>query len=300
MPAPHGPGNRESSLRLALTFCLVDLALMGSVAFTSNSVTILGDVLKEATDTLSVLAAFLTVRAVRRSHNHRYAYGVGKLENLVSIGIGGMMVLAALYVTAHSAQHLQKPIKPEGTLPGVVLFGIYAAVSYGIFFRTRAASRAQPSAIMQSQAKLWFAKGTFDALMGSGLLVALLFRESEWAWYIDPIASLVGVCFLLHAAWGMTSSSVPDLLDAAVEESAQIQIMRGLVTHIDAYERILKVRSRRSGPNVYVEIFLEFDPDLRMREVQSRIEAIRDDLESRVSGTQVLICPTSPSAAAVP
>ena len=134
MSAPHGPGNRESSLKLALTFCLIDLALMGSVAFTSNSVTILGDVLKEATDTLSVLAAFLTVRAVRRSANHRYAYGVGKLENLVSIGIGGMMVLAALYVTAHSAQHLQKPIKPEGTLPGVVLFGIYAAVSYGIFF----------------------------------------------------------------------------------------------------------------------------------------------------------------------
>jgi hypothetical protein len=34
--------------------------------------------------------------------------------------------------------------------------------------------------------------------------------------------------------------------------------------------------------------------------VQTRIEAIRDDLESRVSGTQVLICPNSPSATAVP
>jgi hypothetical protein len=99
----HGPGARESSLKLALGFCIIDLALMGTVAFNSNSVTILGDVLKEGTDTLAVLAAFLTVRAVRRSPNHRFAYGIGKLENLVSIGIGGMMVLAALYITAHAA-----------------------------------------------------------------------------------------------------------------------------------------------------------------------------------------------------
>lgn len=295
----HGPGARESSLKLALAFCIIDLALMGTVAFNSNSVTILGDVLKEGTDTLAVLAAFLTVRAVRRSPNHRFAYGIGKLENLVSIGIGGMMVLAALYITAHAAQHLQKPLQPEGTLPGVVLFGIYAVISFAIWVRTRAAARAQPSAIMQSQAKLWFAKGSFDTLMGGGLLVALIFRTHEWAWYIDPIASLVGVCFLLHAAWGMTSSSVPDLLDAAVEETVQIQIMRGLVQHIDAYERILKVRSRRSGPNVYVEIFLEFEPELRMREVQSRIEAIRADLEERVASTQVLICPASPTASVI-
>jgi cation diffusion facilitator family transporter len=295
----HGPGARESSLKLALAFCIIDLALMGTVAFNSNSVTILGDVLKEATDTLAVLAAFLTVRAVRRSPNHRFAYGIGKLENLVSIAIGGMMVLAALYITAHAAQHLQKPLQPEGTLPGVILFGIYAIISFVIWMRTRAAARAQPSAIMQSQAKLWFAKGSFDTLMGGGLLFALLFRADEWAWYIDPIASLVGVCFLLHAAWGMTSSSVPDLLDAAVEETVQIQIMRGLVQHIDAYERILKVRSRRSGPHVYVEIFLEFEPELRMREVQSRIEAIRADLEERVASTQVLICPASPPVAVI-
>jgi hypothetical protein len=75
--ADRGPGARESSLKLALAFCIIDLALMGTVAFNSNSVTILGDVLKEGTDTLAVLAAFLTVRAVRRSPNHRFAYGIG-------------------------------------------------------------------------------------------------------------------------------------------------------------------------------------------------------------------------------
>ena len=84
---------------MALIFCFIDLALMGAAAFNSNSVTILGDLLKETTDTLSVLAAFLTVRAVRRSPGQRFAYGVGKLENLVSVSIGVIMVACALFVT---------------------------------------------------------------------------------------------------------------------------------------------------------------------------------------------------------
>jgi hypothetical protein len=36
-----------------------------------------------------------------------------------------------------------------------------------------------------------------------------------------------------------------------------------------------------------------------MREVQSRIEAIRADLEERVASTQVLICPASPMASVI-
>ena len=86
MSATSSSGTREGSLRLALVVCFFDLCLMGVALMQSNSVTILGDLLKESTDTLSVLAAFLTVRAVRKSPDYRFAYGIGKLENIVYFG----------------------------------------------------------------------------------------------------------------------------------------------------------------------------------------------------------------------
>jgi divalent metal cation (Fe/Co/Zn/Cd) transporter len=101
---------------------------------------------------------------------------------------------------------------------------------------------------------------------------------------------------MIHAAWGMASSSVGDLLDATVEEETQLKIMGELVRHIDDYERIHKVRTRRSGPNMYAEIYLEFDPELRMGEAQRRIDAIGADLRARISGLDVAICPVGPSA----
>lgn len=296
MSATSSSGTREGSLRLALVVCFFDLCLMGVALMQSNSVTILGDLLKESTDTLSVLAAFLTVRAVRKSPDYRFAYGIGKLENIVSVSIGVIMVLCALAVTVKAIDQLEDPEPAHGTHFGIVVFGVYAFISFFISLRARAVLRRQPSAIMESQARLWFSKGAFDAAMGTGLLVALIFSEHEWSWYIDPIASLVGVLFMIHAAWGMASSSVGDLLDATVEEETQLKIMGELVRHIDDYERIHKVRTRRSGPNMYAEIYLEFDPELRMGEAQRRIDAIGADLRARISGLDVAICPVGPSA----
>ena len=296
MSASSHSGTREGNLRLALVFCFIDLCLMGVALTQSNSVTILGDLLKESTDTLSVLAAFLTVRAVRKSPDYRFAYGVGKLENLVSVSIGVIMVLCALAVTVRAVDQLEEPEPAHGTHFGIVIFGVYACISFFISMRSRAVLRRQPSAIMESQARLWFSKGAFDTAMGTGLLVALLFSEHEWSWYIDPIASLVGVLFMLHAAWAMASSSVGDLLDATVEEETQLKIMSELVRHIDDYERIHKVRTRRSGPHMYAEIFLEFDPELRMGEAQRRMDAIAADLRSRINGLDVSVCPVGPAA----
>ena len=102
---------------------------------------------------------------------------------------------------------------------------------------------------------------------------------------------------MVHAAWSMASSSVGDLLDATVEETTQLRILRQLILRLDDYERLHKIRARRSGPRLYVEIFLEFDPLLLMGEVQKRIDAIRQDLESKIPGADVSIRPcTTPPA----
>jgi divalent metal cation (Fe/Co/Zn/Cd) transporter len=179
----------------------------------------------------------------------------------------------------------------EGTIPGICIFALYTFIGYRIYFRTRRVSQQQPSAIMESQARLWFSKASFDAAMCTALLLAYFFRNQTWSWYLDPLASLVGVLFMLHAAWAMTSSSVNDLLDATIEETTQLRILRQLVVHLDDYDRLHKVRTRRSGPRIYVEIFLEFDPLLLMGEVQKRIHKLQQSIGEIIPGADVSIRP---------
>jgi len=78
----------------------------------------------------------------------------------------------------------------------------------------------------------------------------------------------------------------------SLEESTQLVILRELVKHFDDYDELHKVRSRRSGSNVFIEIFMSFDPELKMLEVTERIERLHDTISAIVPGAQVLIIPS--------
>jgi len=290
--------SHERTLLVAVGVCFVDVLLTGGAALASNSLTILSDAFKEGTDFLAMLASYFTLRAVRRSPDERFAYGIGKLENLVSMAIAVMMVACAGLILVQASHAIRFPKPIEGTLPGILIFSTYAVIGFGIFFRNRLELRKRESAILASQAQLWFAKATFDGLMAATLIAEIALREHSWSLYLDPLASLVGVFFLLHAAWSIASSSVGDLLDASLTEHLQLRILRQLVERYDDYDKLHKIRTRRSGSRVYVEVFLEFDAQLLMGEVQRRIDALSELIRTEIPGTEVVIVPSLVAPAA--
>lgn len=290
------PSTRENSLRVAVLVCGIDIALTGYAAWSSNSVTILGSLVKELADFIAMLSAFATFRAVRREPNERFAYGVGKLENLVSVGTGILMFGCSFGILYQAIGAIQDPRPTEGTLPGIMLFSIYSLIGFWLWQRNLRAVRQQSSAILLSQAHLWFSKALYDGLMAVALILALIFKNFAWSAFLDPLASLVGVGFLLLGAWSMASSSVGDLLDSTLEEATKLRIMRHMVEHFVDYSHLYQIRTRRAGPRVYVEVFLQFDPELRMSDVERRIEVLRAEIATSIPGADITICPVMPSA----
>jgi divalent metal cation (Fe/Co/Zn/Cd) transporter len=114
-----------------------------------------------------------------------------------------------------------------------------------------------------------------------------------WSEYIDPAASMVIALSILSATLGIFSSSLYDLLDRTLEEERQIVILAELARHFNDYEELHGIRSRRSGAQVYVEIFLEFDPEKRIGEVQRVIDTLRRDIEAQLQGSSVTIALTT-------
>jgi divalent metal cation (Fe/Co/Zn/Cd) transporter len=107
-------GQAERGLQAALFLSALDVVLMGWAASQSTSLSILADWLKECADGLSVLMSWVTYRLVRGRRRGRYAYGIGKLENLVSLGIAALMLASALFVSYHAWHHLLAPRPVEG------------------------------------------------------------------------------------------------------------------------------------------------------------------------------------------
>jgi ferrous-iron efflux pump FieF len=286
--------NKYKNLKIAALFCLVDIFLTGGAALFSNSLTIMSDFFKEIADFMSVFFALLTLRVIQ-SHkaNEKFSYGIGKLENLASIGVSILMLMSAAFILYQAFGRFQHPEHPQGTLPGIAIFSISAIFSFIMFLRNQKILKTQKSAIVDSQMRLWLSKAWLDGLMATILILSSLLTQYHWSAYLDPLTSLVGVVFLMHGAWKISNSSVHELLDASLEEASQLLIMKKLVEHIDDYESVIKIRTRRSGVQIYIEVFLGFNPNLKMIEVQDKINHLTSAIKSTFEGSEVVVVPSA-------
>lgn len=139
-------------------------------------------------------------------------------------------------------------------------------------------ARAEPSPIIESQWRLYRAKSVANICVILSLIISSTFRGHSWASYVDPAGALIISCFLLLSAYRVVTDSIYDLLDRTLDESLQLVILGELAAFFDDYIALHGIRSRRSGSNVYIEIFMEFDGEKRMSEVQEVINRMRESL----------------------
>lgn len=283
-------GDRERGLKMAALVCLADLCLTGYAAFSSNSLTILSDFLKEGVDLASIVASILAMRFASRDPDVKYAYGTGKMENLASITIAITSALCAAFIAERAAWSMAEPEMPEGTGFGIAVFSAYAVIGFGLYIYNKRLSVAHNSLIISAQARVWFSKALSDAFMAIALGAGMfLSRYTHWAAYIDPIASLAGAASMMYSAWKILSQSVDDLLDATLEESLQLQILRALATHFEDYSHLHDIKARRSGSRIFIELTLEFEADLLMRDVREKAAMLRKTLEKAIPGAEISI-----------
>jgi divalent metal cation (Fe/Co/Zn/Cd) transporter len=150
-----------------------------------------------------------------------------------------------------------------------------------------------PSPIMDSQWRLFRTKALSDFSVLVALILSLGLSGYSWSMYIDPLASFIIAGFLFFSGYRVIASSLPDLLDKTLDEELQIVIVRELAVFFDDYHALHGVRSRHSGSDIYIEIFLEFDGTRKMCEVQATIDRIKSSLEKKITKSSVSIVPTS-------
>jgi cation diffusion facilitator family transporter len=291
--------SREKALRGLFFAGLLDVLLTTTAFLLANSGVLLADFLKTTIELIAITLSWIAIRRVNRGGGKKFEYGLGKLENISSLFVGLVMLLSFLIITANSVHSIIVP----GHIQGIGLWisigsqVIYLGINGGLWLKNKRLSKVAPSPLMDSQTKLFLTRfiGNAFILLSLGLSMAL--SRFSWSEYIDPAASMVIALSILSATLGIFSSSLYDLLDRTLEEERQIVILAELARHFHDYEELHGIRSRRSGAQVYVEIFLEFDPEKKVSEIQQVIDSIRRDIEQKLQGSSVTIALTTEQVA---
>lgn len=270
----------------------VGLTILGLIsALLANSVTLWANAARVGLETAVCLFACYAVWKGKRASTESYNYGLGKLENLTSLAAGLVILATFLIVGWNTIERIRDPIPVIGAGFGIgaLLFSVVFNVwMFGRFLRLR---KVDPSPVTDSQTMVYRNAVVATVLSIVAVATSHFFPDHRWVRYVDPAGAVILCGFLLKSGILLTRRSLDPLLDSALEESAQIEITRQLVLHFESYSQFHRVRTRRSGSHIFIEVFLEFEPALSHGEVVGRMSRLKGSLEASIPGAEVWIVP---------
>jgi cation diffusion facilitator family transporter/anti-anti-sigma factor len=286
----------ERSIFLAI---LADSAISVSmvlVGLFGGSFTIVAEALRAWLMLAIEIFSFVIMRRIHRGVLSNFEFGHGKLEQLASLAIAVGMFGGAIWI-ALGVVSIIAGAKPLGTPFGLALAAMLGAVNtctnVVAWDGMRRAARSGGSVIMRAQLRARVVKLFSSLFVQATMTVAAVSLNDVIVAWADAIGSAFVAGFIVINALEMMRSGLPDLLDRTVEEEIQIAVNRALARHFKDYDRLDRVRSRRAGEQVFIEIALGFDGSLEVGEADRRAEALKTTLneEIRRADISILISP---------
>jgi len=285
--------DKERLVRLAAFSTFFSLIPTAYAAYLSNSVTLLADLLRCIAEFLAIFLSWLVLRKIVSGGGKRFDYGYGKLEELSSLGVAAAMLVAFSGSLLSGFKRLWDPVLLHNPGFGLGLALLSVMGNSFLWRRNYLYTKTSASSLIDSQRRLFRSKAIISLVVVVSLTVSWRFSELAFARYMDPLGSFVIALFLLRSAYLIVSDSMSDLIDCSVEEALQLVILKMLIKHEHEYVGLHAIRSRRSGPAVYIDLLLEFDKQRKMESVQHAIDSIRVELEAQVPGSKVNVIPSS-------
>ena len=297
MKAPVSPitpqqESEERSLRFALVADGLILTLLVVVGVIGGSLTIIAEAIRGILMTAIEFFAFLVVRRIHRGVLADLEYGTGKLEQIANLAIGIGMLGGSIWIVS-KAFAIVAGESAVGTPIGLALAAIAGALNLYVNILAwdgmRRAARAESSLVMLAQLKARVVKLVSSLVVLVTMTVAALSSDDVVVAWADAIGSLFVAVFIFVNAVGMLRSGLPDLLDRSAGPQVRASVERALASHAGDYGRLHRLRSRRSGRVVFIELALGFEPGLTIAEVNRRIEALKELLRREIEHADISV-----------
>lgn len=280
---------KQSSMRSSLLVEASSFLLNLSAALMANSLTLWTNTLRVGLDLLATTFAFAVTRRIARGRDERFDYGLGKWENLSALVNASVMVAAFFYISYLAVHRLRHPAHLEGTGLGIFVLVIFAGLNLWLFERFRKLRKKDPSPVVQAQFVLYRNAATASIFSLVAVLGATLSADERVDMFFDVIGAGVIAVVVFYGMFTLLRQSLSALLDEALEESLQLRAMHALAESFSDYSQLHRVRTRRSGSLIFVDLFLEFPEDISAEDLLGRTSRIKGLVESDVPNCETWV-----------
>lgn len=284
--------------RALLSSFFYDLLLIGPylwVALQVGSLTMLGELIRGALLITVAIISFVTMRRIHREQTGGYDFGMGKLEQILSICVAVLLAFSMVFIWTKLINR-----SLGDTQQAQVTFISYLAI--GLTFANLCANAAPipplykamklgKSVLVATQFRAKITKSIGSVVVTLCVALNQLSSDVVLAFWAESVGVVIVTLVTLHTAYELIKSSLPDLLDQTLAEDLQVKINQVLARHYNNYEALKWCRSRQSGSNIEVYVGLGFAGDMAFAQVAKITEAVADDIETSIPRSRVIVTP---------
>ncbi|GGI82505.1 cation diffusion facilitator family transporter [Shewanella gelidii] len=258
----------RASVATALTLIVIKVFAWGY----SGSASMLASLTDSVADSLASVVNFIAIRYAIAPADHDHRYGHGKAEPLASLAQAAFILGTAFLLLFHGGDRLINPQPVAHATVGIVVSVIAIVLTFALVQLQKKALAATQSSVVEADALHY----KTDLLLNAAVLLALVLAGYGW-WWADGLFAVLIALFIGQQAFDLAYRSVQSLLDRELDNDTRLQILQ-LAENCEQVRGIHDLRTRQAGKTMFVQLHLELDGDLPLREAH----AIADETSARI------------------
>ena len=275
-------------LRLATTASVATaclLIVLKLVAFLlTDSVSILSTLVDSLLDAAASIVTLIAVRPALVPPDREHRFGHGKAEPLAALGQAAFITGSAIFLVIEASQRFvsPRPLTHGDIGIGVMVFSILATLALVSF--QRYVIRRTGSLAIKADSLHYVG----DILINGAVIVALL-MTAQFGWpYVDPVFGMAIAAYILFNAWQIATGALDMLMDRELPEQERQRIRDIALAHASVVG-IHDLRTRTSGPQIFIQAHIEMDGGLSLLKAHSIADEVEDELRRAFPGAEVIL-----------
>lgn len=283
------PVGSHPSLRLRAAWASVAVATILIAAklavwLITGSVALLSSLVDSTADLMASVVTLVSVRHALRPADRAHRFGHGKAEPLAALVQAGFVTGSMLLLSLEATRRLldPRPVAQPQLAIAVMLFAILLTALL-VAYQRRVIRRTGSIAITADRFHY-----AVDLVTNLAVIVAILLTATTGILVFDPLFALLIAAWMLKGAIGIARRSFDMLMDRELPEVDRRRIEGLVLAHPEAHG-VHDMRSRRAGPNLFIELHLELEGRLTLARAHAITHEIEDEIREVFPAAEVLI-----------
>ena len=250
----------------------------------TDSVSLMSTLVDSLLDVLASLINLVAVRHALAPADREHRWGHGKAEPLAALAQAAFISGSAVFLLIEATDRLIHPHMVSNSEVGiaVMVFSIVLTVAL-VGFQKFVVSRTGSPAIRADSLHY-----QVDVLVNFGVIVSLLL-VSRLSWELaDPVIAVAIAGYILWGVFGIGRVAIRQVMDEELPEDERQRIRETVLAHPDVRD-VHDMRTRTSGTQTFIELHVEMDGDISLRQSHDIAEAVMYQVESAFPNAQVLV-----------